>query len=404
MDDTPDSLAGDSVTAETLARALRDGASVSVLDLRDRDEFEAWGVDAAGVTARQVPHVEFVAAGVTGDPLDPLPDDLADPVVVVCARGAASDDVAATLREHGRRAVNLVGGTAAYAETLLATDLPAPTGVTVRQYQRPASGCLSYLVAVGGDLGAEGGDSGDTEADGDAVVVDPLRAFVDRYRGDAAGLGVEVRTVVDTHVHADHVSGVPALAAATGATPAVPAGATERGLDATPETRLLEDGDTVAVGDRTLRVRHTPGHTHEHVALVGLEHLFSGDALFTTSVGRPDLEAGAGEPARDLAAAAYDSLHDRLLAVPDHTVLAPGHAADVANTRDGAFTARVGDLGFDLLSLSRGAFVDAVSAELPPRPSNFSEIVATNLGRRSMDDDHAFEAELGPNNCAVAGD
>ena len=388
MDDTPDPLAGDSVTAETLARALRDGASVSVLDLRDRDEFEAWGVDAAGVTARQVPHVEFVAAGATGDPLTPLPEDLTDPVVVVCARGAASDDVAATLRDHGRRAVNLVGGTAAYAETLLATDLPAPEGVTIRQYQRPASGCLSYLVA----------------ADSEGIIIDPLRAFVDRYRADAADLGVEIRTVVDTHVHADHVSGVPALSAATGATAAVPAGATERGLDPTPETRLLADDDTVAVGDRTIRVRHTPGHTHEHVALVGLGHLFSGDALFTTSVGRPDLEAGAGEPARELAAAGYDTIHDRLLTVPDDTVLAPGHAADVANASDGAFTARVGGLDFELLSLSRSAFVEAVSADLPPRPSNVSEIVATNLGQQSMDDDRAFEAELGPNNCAVAGD
>ena len=385
---TADPFTGERVTPAALARALRDGATVSVLDIRDRDEFDAWGVEAAGVTARQVPHVEFVAADATGDPLTPLPEDLTDPVVVVCARGAASEEVAATLRADGRTALNLADGAAGYAETLLTAELPAPDGVTIRQYQRPATGCLSYLVA----------------ADGAAVVIDPLRAFLDRYRADADALGVVIETVLDTHVHADHVSGVTALAAAADATAAVPAGATDRGRSPAPGDRLLADDDTVAVGDRRLRVTHTPGHTHEHVALVGVDHLFSGDALFTTSVGRPDLEDGAGEPARELAAAAYDSLHERLLAVPDDTRLAPGHAADLADATDGVYSALVGELDFGLLSLDRTAFVDAVVGDLPPRPSNFSEIVATNLGQRSMDDDRAFEAELGPNNCAVAGD
>ncbi len=412
-----EAFTGEAVTAETLARQLRAGASISVLDVRDRDEFDAWHVDGDGVTAVQIPHVEFVAAQATGDPLGLLPDRLSEPVVVVCGRGAASDQVAGMLREGGLRAVNLADGMDGFAETLLAVDLSVgqmdegdsrahpladtvvdSTRVTIRQYQRPASGCLSYLVAV----------------DDEAVVIDPLRAFVDRYADDAAALSATLRYAVDTHVHADHVSGVHALTAETTATAVLPSGALDRGFDATqfdydgsddPALRFLDDGERLSVGDAELRAIHTPGHTHEHVALVGLGHLFAGDALFLQSVGRPDLESGGGEAARELASAAYDSLHERLLDLPDQTVLLPGHVASLAAARDGLYAASLAAVReLEVVGLDREAFLAHVSENLPPRPANFQRIVAANLGRRRLDEDAAFRAELGPNNCAVSAD
>ncbi|MEZ3114955.1 MBL fold metallo-hydrolase [Halobaculum sp. MBLA0147] len=397
-------------TPTALAEQLRAGEPVSILDVRDRDEFERWHVTGGAVTARQVPHVRFVAAEATGDPTESVPEALSEPIVVVCGRGEASDQVAAMLRERGLAAVNLAEGMDGFARVLLAADLPPtddvatgtrpehvraetpePDRVTIRQYQRPASGCLSYLVAVGDE----------------ALVIDPLRAFTDRYADDAAALGATLRYAVDTHVHADHVSGVHALAGRTGARPVLPAGARERGFASPDGTdfRFLEDGDTLSLDGTDLTTIHAPGHTHEHVALHGLGHLFSGDALFLTSVGRPDLEAGGGEAARELAGAAYETLHERLLTLPATTVLAPGHVAELSEGTDGRYTAPLATVGeLPILGLERAAFVDRVATELPPRPSNYEEIVATNLGETELDAAAAFEAELGPNNCAVAGD
>lgn len=375
----------EAATAASVARRLRAGEELSVVDLRDRDTFERWGIDGRTVRVEQVPHVRFVASHATGDVRDPLPE-LPEPILVVCARGEASDQVAGWLREAGVDARNLAGGTRAWAETILTADLETDGETLVRQYQRPATGCLSYLVANGDE----------------AVVIDPLRAATDRYVADAETLGVTVEAAVDTHVHADHVSGVRALADRVGAATVLPAGARDRGLGFDP-TRVVTGGDRVAVGDTSLEVVDAPGHTRESVAFHGENVLFAGDTLFLQSVGRPDL-VDADDP-RSLAEAAHRTLHDRLLAFSDDTILAPGHAADPADAVDGRYAAPLRAIrDLPVLGLDRAAFVERVTERLPPKPANHAKIVATNLGRESMSDDAAFEAELGPNHCAVTAD
>lgn len=370
-------------TPAELARSLRAGERVSVLDLRDRNAADRWGIEGRTVETAQVPHVRFVASHATGDVRDPLPD-LPEPVLVVCARGEASRQVAEWLRAAGVDASNLTGGTTAYAETLLAESLPAD--LTVRQYQRPATGCLSYLLAD----------------DGEAVVIDPLRAHTDRYLTDAADLGVDLRWVADTHVHADHLSGRRAIADQTDARELLPAGATDRGVEPA-EARLLSDGDEVVVGDATLRTVATPGHTQESIAFHCASHLFAGDTLFLQGVGRPDLVGD--ETARPLAEALYDTLCERIFSLPSDTTLAPGHAADVAHAVDSRYTASLGELReLPLVGLDLESFVERVLAGLPPKPANHEAILAANLGHTTPDEEEAFELELGPNHCAVTAE
>nr|WP_218780690.1 MBL fold metallo-hydrolase [Halobaculum halophilum] len=412
---------------QALARRLRAGDSVSVLDVRDRDEYETWHVEGRNVTDAQVPHAKFIAANARGDPAELVSDELDERIVVVCPQGKASAEVAEMLRESGVDAVNLAGGMNAWARTYLAVELDAGDASVV-QYQRSSSGCLAYLIV----------------SDGEAAVLDPLRAFAERYEDDVAQRGVELLYAIDTHVHADHVSGLRAIGnrAADRAAGEVadespvevvlPAGAEDRGLafDAT----LVDDGEEVRVGDVALEAIHAPGHTSELTAFRlrsrdDPDVLFTADALFLRSVGRPDLESG-DDAAREYADRAYDTLHDRLLALPDDTLVAPGHFADHADARAGtgasaadasgrggdeestdgnlsheAYAAPLADLRtLDVLELDREAFVERVATDLPPRPSNYERIVATNLGREEMDDEDAFEAELGPNNCAVSAD
>jgi len=388
------------VTPEALAERIAAGDDLTVLDVRDRDEFEAWHVDGPGVTAVQIPHVKFVGADATGG-VPKLVADLAEPIVVVCGEGDASAFVADLLDGHGFDAANLAGGMDAWARVYTEAPVAGDTA-TVVQYRRPASGCLTYLVSDGER----------------AAVVDPLRAFADRYVADCEARGWELVAAVDTHVHADHVSGVRAVADRTGADVVVPAAATERGLDYDRDVRTVDHGDAVAVGDLELSAVRLPGHTTESTGYRVERLLLSGDSLFLDGVARPDLEgaaesegadarADADERTRDLAATLYHTLQERVLDLPDETRICPGHYAPTTPVRaDDTYTATVGELRARVptLSLSQGEFVDRIAGATGSRPANFRRIVATNLGREDADDETAFELELGPNNCATTGD
>ncbi|MGA9399508.1 MBL fold metallo-hydrolase [Haladaptatus sp.] len=378
----------DALSPTELYDRLQRGESLSILDVRNRDEFEAWHIDAPRTVQR--PYVEFMGAKVRGEIpelVESLGLDSADedgPVVAVCPQGDASERVAELLREEGLDVLNLEAGMEGWATVYVAREIDVDSG-TVVQYERPSSGCLSYLV-ISGD---------------EAVVIDPLREFADRYVADADEGGADLRYAIDTHVHADHVSGIRAVAERSEATPVLPVGAKERGLafDAT----LVADGDELELGDGTLTALHAPGHTSEMTLFRFDGVLFSADTLFLDSIGRPDLEAGS-DGARSLADSLYATLHDRIRALPGETLVAPGHVrSGTPRASDGTFTDSLSAVceAVSLLSLDRDEFVARVADDLPPRPANYEEIVSVNLGKETVDSETAFELELGPNNCAV---
>jgi glyoxylase-like metal-dependent hydrolase (beta-lactamase superfamily II)/rhodanese-related sulfurtransferase len=389
-----DSPAG--LTPAALRRRLVDGEPMTLLDVRDRPEIERWRIDAP--SSVHVPYMKFVAAGVTGDVTGLLPADVAEPVVVVCPRGEASAAVAEQLADAGVDARNLAGGMEAWAR-LYDREVAWDDGTTtVYQYRRPASGCLGYAVVSGDEM----------------AVIDPLRAVADRYREDAAALGATLTYAVDTHVHADHVSGVRALAE-TGATPVVPRGAIERGLADPDDFETVRDGEKLGTGDATLRAVALPGHTTEMTGFVvgradprsatdrteSSDILLTGDSLFLDGVARPDLQDDADPAAQ--ARTLHATLTARLAAVDDGALIAPGHT-DAGVDEAGPRVARLGDLRerLPVFGMDEAAFVDHVT-QVGAEPANADRIVAINCGRERVDDETAFELELGPNNCA-AGD
>ena len=378
-------VAVDSIASAALKRRLDAGDPVRLLDVRNRDEHEAWHIDAAETTV--IPYMKWLQADVT----DSVPDLAADiegegPITVVCARGEASAYVAGLLTDAGIEARNLDAGMEGWArlDDAVESDVDAD-GATVLQYQRPSSGCLSYMLVSGGE----------------AAVVDPLGAFTDRYVADANEHDATITLVVDTHVHADHVSGLRDLAAETGATAVMPRMAVERGVTYDVETVI--DGAELAVGDATLRAVHAPGHTTGSTAFAVGDLLLTGDSLFVESIARPDLEQGH-EGAEPLANQLYATLTDRFGAFGADTLVAPGHYGETASPgADGSYTARLGDLreSLPVFDMERTAFVARILRDMPPRPDNFEEIIHVNMGRSEADEEAAFELELGPNNCAA---
>jgi len=385
---TPDSTV-ESVAPETLKAQIDRKEDVAILDTRMSGDYEEWRIDGETVESTNVPYFHFLDEEIDDDVLSQVPED--EHVTVLCAKGGASEYVAGALADRGYDVDHLENGMNGWASIYEAHEVSGYDGSgTLLQYQRPSSGCLGYLLYDGDE----------------AAVIDPLRAFTDRYLADADELGVDLQYAFDTHVHADHISGLRELAE-EGIAAVLPAAAADRGVTYTDDVTLTEDGDTVAVGDATIETVFTPGHTTGMTSyLLDDSFLATGDGLFIESVARPDLEEG-DEGAPDAARQLYDSLQERVLTLDDDTLIGGAHASNSAEQADdGTYTATLGELKsrMDALSMDEEAFVELVLSDMPPRPANYEEIIATNLGQESVDDEEAFTLELGPNNCAASQD
>lgn len=240
----------------------------------------------------------------------------------------------------------------------------------LRPFLNDASSCASYLFGC--------------TTQGKLAVVDPHADLVDDYLATAAVFDAPIVAVFETHVQADHVSGLPALVARTGATAYLPANA---GVEF--EHVPLADGDLIEIGNTLVSAIATPGHAPAHHAYAvadrrrGTEEpwlLFSGDSLLIGDVGRPDLHV-AGD-AHGQARVLHASLR-RLLALPDHVVLYPSHYAGSLCGR-GLSGNPVSSIGFErahnpLLALTDpDEFADALIADMPRRPVGQEQIVAAN--------------------------
>ncbi len=236
------------------------------------------------------------------------------------------------------------------------------------QLHNEESGCLSYLVGC--------------PRVGEAVVVDPGRDRIDEYLRLARRRGLRITRIVETHTHADHISGHRDLAALTGAPILL-----HRSSRAVFDHLGLEDGEEIRIGDVVLKVLHTPGHTPDSLCLLVTDQargadpwfVLTGDTLFIGDVGRPDL--GGAQAAADL----YESLRRALLPLDDSVEVYPAHGGGSLCGRAMSFKA-ASTIGFErrfnpaLAPQSRAQFVEWLMAGLPPKPPSFETIVGKNTG------------------------
>jgi len=363
------------ISTEGLRELLERGAPVTVLDVRPAAEHAEWSIPGSV-------HADAYDALRRGDPtvLADFHPTNGDRVVTVCAAGKTSMLAAERLRARGLDAVSLEGGMRAWSLAWNTAEVRcAGSAAWIVQLRRTGKGCLSYLIG----------------SNGDAIVIDAsLDPHV--YHRVADQHGWRIRTVLETHVHADHLSRARALAAHTGARLCLPA--TDR---VSFEYATLNDGDIVRMGSAGLRALHTPGHAPESTCyLLDERALFTGDTLFLAAVGRPDLEATA-EQAERRAHVLHASLQ-RLVALPPETVVLPAHTSEPV-AFDGqpiSATLRQVQERTSLLRVTEEMFVSQILARLPPTPPNHHRIVALNEAGTLPDD--PTELEAGANRCAVA--
>jgi glyoxylase-like metal-dependent hydrolase (beta-lactamase superfamily II)/rhodanese-related sulfurtransferase len=347
---------------------------VVVLDIRPAESRAEWAIPGSL-------WVDAYHAVKAGDyrPLEALDLLVGRPVVVICEAGRTSQLAATYLRGKGLEADSLAGGMQAWTLAWNLADLPLDGGVEVVQVRRTGKGCLSYIVV----------------SRGEALVIDPAVA-PKVYTDVTAARRLKIVGVLDTHVHADHLSRSPLLAQELGVPNYLPAQDRVR-FPFEP----LHDGDRIPFGGTALEVIHTPGHTWESSTYyLPAGSVLTGDTLFLDGVGRPDLEARPGE-AEERSRALYRSLQ-RLFKLPEETQVLPGHAG-VPLAFDGApWAVRLGEVRTKvaLLQLDEAAFVGTLLARISPTPPNHHRIVELNeMGRWPDEEPRVLEA--GANRCAV---
>lgn len=359
------------------------GHVTEILDVRNSDEFAAQKLEGR----RDVRTRHASVYEVLEDPGHHAAETL-DGAVVVCAHGNGSAMVVQEFSAAGKETRSLAGGMDAWARLLVPVELDGvPSPVRAWQLQRPAKGCLSYVIGVPGES---------------CIVVDPARHHAP-YLRLAKTEAMTITHVVDTHVHADHISGGPALAESLEVEYHLPPEDSAQQLPF--ESRALIDGEELPLGAATVMralTMHLPGHTPGTTALlVGERLLLVGDTIFVRGLGRPDLTGQAEDLARSL----FRSVHDRLEPLHPETVIAPAHWSSPTEFNEAGQVTTTLRQVFEATLLNEQAierFVEEIVNTLPVAPATYDTIRLVNAGQLHPSEDELDVLDVGRNQCAAS--
>ncbi|MEM5030139.1 MBL fold metallo-hydrolase [Priestia sp. WB3] len=369
------------MTAEQLTKKIVNKEPLFLLDVRNQADVQDWKIEGEAIVHMNVPYFDLLE-GVESI-LHDIPHD--HEVLVVCAKEGSSIMVAEMLSEAGRTVHYLEGGMKAWSEHLEPVKIgDLSGGGELYQFVRMGKGCLSYMIM----------------SNGESAIVDAAR-MTDVYIRFAKKHHVSITQVLDTHLHADHISGGKKLAEQTGASYWLPPKDAEEVIF---EYNRLEEGDRIAIGAATIDIHplYSPGHTIGSTSfIVDDQYLLSGDILFVDSIGRPDLAGMAEDWVGDL----RETLYDRYGALSKELIVLPAHfmIMDEVN-EDGSVWKELGVLfeGNHGLNIDdEVVFREMVTKNLPAQPNAYQDIRQTNMGKLSPDDEAQREMEIGPNRCAI---
>jgi len=384
-----EAVAEQAVHPDELYERILTGEGLSILDVR-MPEAAVMQPLQFGERARIVsrPFAPFLDAR---EVAAALPEK--EKTLVVCTTSRTSRAALVALRDVGARVEYLLGGTRAWDQFMDVRDVfRSDTGAVV-QVARPGRGDLSFVILAGGE----------------AAVIDPLRD-VEAYREVVGGENASLAWVLDTHAHADHISGGPRLAAEAGVPYYLHPYDAIHPVDMLPAKIpfcALDDGKVLDVGGVRCRAIWFPGHTLGMVMLsFSLEEqhcLLTGDGVFLDSIGRPDL----GGRAEAWAGLLFESVSERLPnAVNAQSLILPGHFATFASGEGGIYCAPYHKVRREnpwLETGTREAYISRVVANLAQVPPAYVEMKRINAGLKHVTEETALDLEAGPNLCAVSG-
>ena len=400
------------IDPEELKKKIDNNENIFLLDVRTPQEYEAWRISYENHNNPKLIPVDRLFMK---DPalLEEIPKD--KEIVTVCAHGNRSMIAAKILTQLGYSVKSVKGGMAGWNKVYDVAEIPVPKEAPFKiwQIRRISKGCIGYIIS--------------SKQDKIATVIDPSREIYESFLQTSQDNELQITQLIDTHQHADHVSGIVKLTKTK--TPETNMGKTNIFFSSleeydSSETELkniiyVKDGDKINVGDKvTLRAIHTPGHTNGSMSFI-IEYtpdnnnninnkdsvhsyLFTGDTLFVDGVGRPDLR----DEAKKFAELLYDTYHKKILQLPDNTVVLPAHfnGTSIALKHTVPILETLGTIKkrVKLLSMNKEEFIDYIADTLQPRPGNYKTIISINKKMLPYDEIEMADLEAGPNSCAIS--
>ena len=386
-----------------LKEKLDKGEDVFILDVRTPEEHNAWKFSYDRYQKTPVIPIDRLVSS-QNIVSEQIPKD--KEIVTVCAHGHRSQMAAQMLSRMGYKVKNIKGGMAAWNQVYDVARLPkgnitttitrSQEQVAVWQLRRVSKGCMGYVIAAGNA----------------ATVIDSTCDLDNSVLRLAEDNGLKIVNVIDTHMHADHVSGLSTLARRTGANAYISAEeGYEPAIDLGIRVNPIKDNQKISIGnDVSLMAIHTPGHTEGSMSFVlnldsgeGQKHccLFTGDTLFVNAVGRPDLH----NKAREFATKLYDTYQSEILEYPDNTVILPAHfdTDSIAMRHNELIFETIGSIKrkVKLLSIPKNDFIEFMVSSVTPRPANYEKIIQINKGLIPCNLINMGDLEEGPNSCAI---
>lgn len=368
------------ISAAELLIRLRSNPSLFILDVRNEEDYKSWRIeDIETPETMNIPYIDFIEAPEEVIPKVPKNRE----IVALCGKGGASDYVADILRKEGYSAVNITGGMKAWGSVYSSVAAWRDGDSRIVQFNRVGKGCLSYIIVSGAE----------------ATIVDPAR-HIDQYLSFLKDEGLKLKYIFDTHLHADHISGAAALSKATGAGYYLSAADME---GASAPYQALKDGQQFGVGSSSIKIvaisspGHTPGST---CVLLDDKILFTGDTLFISSMGRPDLGGQAAVWVKDLfrTIAGFRKFPDSTLVFPAHTKGGKDYDRNKVVSRSLGELRKSNPL---MVIEDEDEFARQVLKNLPEEPEAYQSIRKANLGLLKEEEEKLEQWELGKNRCAI---
>lgn len=388
------------LTPQTLQSLLESSEAFFLLDVRGKEQFDQCRIEKrGGLDSLNIPYFELIERGgkedfresiraaIQTELLSKLPKD--QKILVACAKGDTSSIVAELLRECGLNALNLSGGMKNWSSFYDQKWLIRSDKLSILQCIRVSRGCLSYVIV----------------SEGKAAIIDPLRnsAF---YSSLFQQSSMELQFVLDTHAHADHISGARDLVRMFQVPYFLHPYDGIHPMEMLPAAFSYEpswNGKRYQLGQVELQTIHIPGHTLGNQAFIlDGRYLFCGDSLFIRSIARPDL----GGQSKAWTPLHYKSLQS-LICLPDDILVLPAHFASPEEANeDFTYGKTLGELKrtneeLQLVSKPLEAFEQYIAEHLPQFPPEYIDIKKINLGLLEPTEEKAEELELGKNICAL---